>query len=107
MQLTQSYFNDRLNITVGGNVSSIETSENSGTFFGNDFAIEYSLNKDRSLNLRVFQQLEPDIAGGYKLDVGTGIGFRKEFNSFAEFWKSIGKKSKKKKKQEEKNEQAN
>jgi len=51
--------------------------------------IEYVLNKDRSIKLRVYQRLQPDIGGGRRFQVGTGLSFRKEFDSFGEFWRSL------------------
>ncbi|MCB9264681.1 MAG: translocation/assembly module TamB domain-containing protein [Lewinellaceae bacterium] len=95
VRLRQEFFNDRLTIQVGGNVdignSAYTTPEASGTFVGNDLVIEYVLNRDRTLKLRVYQRLEPDIGGGSRLEVGTGISFRKEFDNFGEFIRSFRK----------------
>lgn len=94
-QLTvrQNFLNDRLSVQVGGNVdfgNNIRTApEASGTFIGNDVVIEYILNSNRTLKLRIFQTLQPDIGGGRRLEVGTGLSYRKEFNSFKEFWDSF------------------
>jgi len=91
VQLRQNFFNDRLSVLLGGNLdigTNVRTAA-AGTFFGNDVVIEYMLNQDRSLRLRVYQRLQPDIAGGRRLQVGTGISFRKEFDSFSEFWRSL------------------
>jgi hypothetical protein len=87
------FFDDRLTVIVGGNVeigNSFQAST-SGTFVGNDLAIEYSLNDDRSLKLRVYQRLQPDIGGGRRLQVGSGLSYRREFNSFSEFFRSFRK----------------
>lgn len=90
-----NFFNDRLSVTVGGNVeigNSFQAGASaSGTFVGNDLVIEYALNDDRSLKLRIYQRLQPDIGGGRRLQLGTGLSFRKEFNSFSEFFKSFRK----------------
>ena len=101
--LTQNFWNDRLSILVGGNVdfnnslASTGTVGN-GTFFGNDVVIEYVLNKDRSLKLKVYERLEPEIAGGgRRVQVGTGISFRKEYESFGAFLKSLSGKYKNRK----------
>jgi len=88
VSLKQDFFNDRFSIEVGGafgvngNVRTASTT--SGAFVGNDLVFTYILNKDRSLKLQVYQRLEPDIAGR-KLQIGTGLSFQKEFNSFGEF----------------------
>ncbi len=101
VQLRQNFFNDRLSVLVGGNLdigTNVRTAAAAGTFFGNDVVIEYVLNKDRSLKLRLYQRLQPDIAGGRRLQVGSGISFRKEFDSFGEFWRSLRGETKKLKK---------
>ncbi len=95
VQLKQNFFNDRLTVLVGGNIdfgNSVATSpEASGAFVGNDLVIEYLLSKDRSLKLRVYQRLLPDIGGGSRsrLQVGTGLSFRREFDTFKEFLQSF------------------
>jgi hypothetical protein len=87
--ISQNFLNDRLTIQVGGNVdfgSSIRaTPEANGTFIGNDVVIEYVLNTNRTLKLRLYQRLQPDIGGGRRLEVGTGLSYRKEFDSFSDF----------------------
>jgi len=108
VRLRQDFFNDRLtvivggNIDVGGNITAPDAAN--GTFIGNDLVIEYTLNKDRTLKLRVYQKLQPDLGGGSRLQVGTGLSFRKEYDEFSEFLKSIGNKlgGKKKKRTEDK-----
>ncbi len=98
VQLRQNFFNDRLSVLIGGNVdigTSVQNPASTGTFVGNDVVIEYALNRDRSLKLKVYQRLQPDIGGGGRLQVGTGISFRREFDSFADFWKSLKRDAKK------------
>ena len=94
VSLRQNFFNDRLSILVGGNfgigTNTVPTAaETSGAFVGNDIIIEYVLNKDRSLKLRVYQLLEPDVGGGRRLEIGTGLSFRREFDSFSDFLRSL------------------
>ncbi len=100
IRLRQDFFNDRLSVVVGGNIDiggnlSAQPRGANGTFFGNDLIIEYVLNRNRSLKLKLYQRLEPDIGGGRRLQIGTGISFRKEFNSFGEFLRSFRKDVKK------------
>ncbi len=92
VSLRQNYFDNRLSILVGGN---IDLGNNwrantgaTGAFIGNDVAIEYQLVDDRSLKLRIYQKLQPDISGRI-LQIGAGLSYRKEFDSFGEFLKSI------------------
>jgi hypothetical protein len=63
----------------------------SGTFVGNNIVLEYVLNDSRTLKLRGYQRLEPDIAGARRFQVGTGLSWRREFNSFKEFFSSLKK----------------
>lgn len=97
VQLRQEFFNDRLSVLIGGNVdigTNVSNAATAGTFIGNDVVIEYVISKDRSLKLKVYQRLQPDI-GGRRLQVGTGVSFRKEFDTFGEFWRSLRKDAKK------------
>jgi hypothetical protein len=98
VRLRQQFFDDRLSILVGGNVdigNSARVPDASGTFLGNDVVIEYYINRDRTLKMRVYQRLEPDIGGGSRLEVGTGLSYRKEFDSFGEFLRSFRRDSEK------------
>ena len=103
VRLRQNYFNDRLSVVVGGNYDTggsnlaATPGANSGAFLGNDVVIEYAISADRSLTLKVYQRLQPDI-GGRRFKVGAGLSFRKEYDSFGDFLRSIklagGKKNK-------------
>jgi hypothetical protein len=92
VRLTQNYFNDRLTVLLGGNLelnNNLNTpTRASGAFLGNDLVIEYAINKDRSLKVKVYQRLQPDFSGR-RVQVGTGLSFRKEFDSFSEFFKNL------------------
>lgn len=92
VRLKQDFFNDRLSILVGGNVdfggSVPGTQQASGAFVGNDVVLEYVISKDRSLKLRFYQRLEPNITGR-RLQVGGGLSFRKEYDSFSDFIRSL------------------
>jgi len=99
VRLRQDFFNDRLSVTLGSNVGvggNVSTEPGaSGAFVGNDVIIEYALNRDRSLKLKVYQRLQPDIGGGRRLQVGTGLSFRKEFDNFGDFLRSFKRDAKK------------
>lgn len=93
------FANDRLTIDVGGNFSfgDVSTSNaGNGTFFGEDIVIEYALNKNRDLKIRLYERREQDISETRRLQVGTGLSWRKEFDTFSEFWSAIKRKKKKK-----------
>lgn len=94
LRLRQAFFDDRFLVAVGGNLNvgnNVRVPNTSGTFIGNDLVLEYVLNRDRTLKLRVYQRLQPDIGGGSRLEVGTGVSYRKEFDSFSEFLESLRK----------------
>jgi hypothetical protein len=92
LSLKQNFFNDRLSVQVGGNIDldgSTRAAANSrSAFVGNDLKFELEINEERNLKLRIYQRLEPDI-GGRKLEIGAGLSYRKEFDSFGEFLGSI------------------
>ncbi len=93
VRLRQSLFNDRLTVLVGGNYDTggripATPGTTGGAFFGNDVVIEYAISADRSLTLKVYQRLQPDI-GGRRLKIGAGLSFRKEYESFGDFVRSI------------------
>lgn len=93
VSLRQNYFNDRLSILVGGNIglgnNNWRTAVGAtGAFIGNDVVIEYQLVEDRSLKLRIYQKLQPDI-GGRILQIGSGLSYRKEYNTFGEFLRNM------------------
>lgn len=99
VRLKQDFFDNRLTVLVGGNVdigngANATVPEATGAFVGNDLVIEYAINKDQSVKMRVYQRLEPDIGGGSRLEVGTGLSFRREFDTLEEFVQSFRQKSK-------------
>jgi len=89
------FLKDRLSLQVGGNIQNNVPGTNVGTFVGTDVIIEYAITPDRNLKLRVFQKLQPDI-GGRRFQVGTGLSFRKEYDSFGDFLRSFRSAAKRK-----------
>lgn len=87
-------FNNRLSVTHDLNVfnnNQLSGLGVSGTFVGNDFAFEYILNESRTLTLRFYERLEPDITGASRFQVGTGLSWRREFDSLEEFFDGFRK----------------
>jgi hypothetical protein len=95
LSITKRFLDDRLSIQVGGNVGIgndvYGVPEETGAFVGDDIVIEYILNKNRTLKLKIYQKLEPDISGGRRFQVGTGLSYRREFDSFSDFFDSFKK----------------
>lgn len=94
VSITQNFFNDRFSVKIGGNVDlDGRTQASAGmnnAFVGNDLIFEAMINEERTVTLRVYQKSAPDI-GGRKLEIGAGISYRKEFDSFGEFLRSFKK----------------
>lgn len=85
--------NNRL--TIRGDVSVVNSQlANTGALLGNDFVLEYVLNDSRSLKLRLYQRYEPDITSGSRFKIGTGLSWRREFDTFREFFAGLRKDSK-------------
>ncbi|MTB49958.1 translocation/assembly module TamB domain-containing protein [Lewinella sp. W8] len=61
----------------------------SGAFVGNDLIIEYVLNDARSLKLRFYQRFKPDVASSARLEIGTGLSWRREFDSLKELFRGL------------------
>ena len=85
------FFDDRLSIQLGGNVEFGEDGvlAYNGAFFGTDLAFEYAITPSRDLKVRLYQRREPDLGVGQRWEIGTGLTWRKEFNTFEEFWRAI------------------
>ncbi|SER13677.1 translocation/assembly module TamB domain-containing protein [Neolewinella agarilytica] len=89
-------FNNRLSIQGDVNVlnnNQLTSLGNSGTFIGNNLALEYVLNDARTLKVRLYQRLEPDIASGRRIQGGVGLSWRREFDTLKEFFRSFKKDS--------------
>jgi hypothetical protein len=87
-------FTDRFSLRADLNVLSndvFRTATSSGTFVGNNLVLEYVLNDSRTLKIRGYERLEPDIAGGRRLQVGTGLSWRREFDTLKEFFEGFKK----------------
>ena len=100
LRMKNNLLNDKLSISFGGNLdlnNGIEgTSTGSSALWGNDFIIEYMLNADRTLKLRVYQTLEPNLLEeASRLKLGAGLSYRREFDTFKEFLGKVVKRKKK------------
>ncbi len=87
----KSFLNGRLSTQVDFNYLNssqlLDGAITNGAFLGNEVIFEYAINKNRTLKLRVYQRRQPDIAGGRRLQVGSGISWRREFDNFGSFFR--------------------
>jgi len=88
-------FTDRFSLRADLNVVNNDvlraSASSTGTFVGNNLVLEYVLNDSRTLKIRGYERLEPDIAGGRRLQVGTGLSWRREFDTLREFFAGFRK----------------
>jgi hypothetical protein len=94
VSITQNFFDDRFSVKIGGNVDldgrTQASTQINNAFVGNDLIFEAIINEERTITLRVYQKSAPDISGR-KLEIGAGISYRKEFDTFGEFLRSFKK----------------
>ena len=92
--VSQSLFNDKLEISVGGNVDLGSGNEERNGLSGvaGDFVLEYKVTDDGKYRVKVFQKSDYDVLNENNL-WKTGVGFSYK----TKFGKVIKKKSKKSK----------
>ena len=85
--------NNRLTLRGDVNVlnNRVSSTATTGTFVGNDIVLEYVLNDSRSLKLRVYQRRQPDLANTRRLQFGTGLSWKREFDNLDEFFAAFRK----------------
>lgn len=93
--VSQKLFNDRLKVTVGGNVAVQENDEQDNSSSGDltgDFEVEYKLTKDGTYRLKAFNNTEYEDK--FNSDVTqTGLSFliRKDFARFRDLFRKDDK----------------
>ncbi len=95
VQLKNYLFNDRLTVNIGGNLDvsgqNTPTPTPSSVYFAGNYIVEYFLTPEGNLKIRAYHRTEPDISGSRVNKTGLGLSYRREFNSFDEFLKSLKK----------------
>lgn len=78
LNISKSFFNDKLNIKVGGSVSdNAEVNKNSGSFI-NNLSAEYKLDTTNSLKARIFSLKDfNNIVDGELIKSGVGVLYNK------------------------------
>ncbi len=95
-----SFWNDRVTVTLGGNVTSAATVSNvsspqdqgqsrTGVWLGGDVIVDIYLNEQRNWKLNLFYIREPGIVGNFNQQSGVGISYEREFNSFKDIFRSL------------------
>lgn len=92
VNLNPRFLNDQLSVS-GGVVRSTETV--SGTFYGSDFVAEYYLTENRRFKVRFYQRSEQALDGNRNNRMGIGLNYRRQFNTFEEFFDGLKKDAKK------------
>lgn len=103
LALTKSFFNDRVEIDIGGNFdfgSSGQTDANgdgttNATNIAGDFEIRYNITPDGRIKVKVFRKGEYDIFQERNRNkTGIGIQYKREFDTVNELFSNIKKKRK-------------
>ncbi len=92
VNLNPRFLNDQLSVS-GGVVRSTETV--SGTFYGSDFVAEYYLTENRRFKVRFYQRSEQALDGNRNNRMGIGLNYRRQFNTFEEFFDGLKRDAKK------------
>jgi TamB, inner membrane protein subunit of TAM complex len=92
VRLKSGFIDDRITVQVGsqfGLGGGANLPINSG-FLGEDVTIEIRLTENNQWRLKVYQRIEPDVAGQRRDRYGVGITFQKDFDSFGDVWEGLG-----------------
>ncbi len=97
VDLPLEFFNDRLEVRLGGDYVTGATTVSKTEYFAGDVTFSYKITPDGRLKIRAYNQNAPTIEGR-RNKTGVGLTYRREYNTFSEF---LGKKKKKENKAEE------
>lgn len=95
--VSKSLFNDRFKINVGGNYTTdADADENLAENLISDVSLEYMLNKNGSMYLKVFRHAGfESLLEGEVIQTGVGVTYRKRMDSLKNmFWFFYGRKKK-------------
>ena len=85
------FFNDRLEVNVGGNyVTGATTLSETGEYFAGDVTFKYQITRDRRLSIRAYNRNTLTVEGR-KNKIGAGITYQREYDSLSDIF---GKKKK-------------
>lgn len=93
VSVSRELFNNRVKVEVNGTVQgTTENQEEQANNVAGEFNVEYKINKDGSLRARVFNESNQQSAANLNqapYTQGVGIFYRKEFNTWGEFFRGF------------------
>ncbi|MEZ4928348.1 MAG: translocation/assembly module TamB domain-containing protein [Saprospiraceae bacterium] len=98
VRFKSGFINDKITVQVGsqfglgGGNTNLPVYDNG--FLGEDVTVEIRLTENNQWRLKVYQRLEPDISGQRRDCYGVGLSFQKDYDSFGDVWKGVGKRVK-------------
>ena len=91
---SQRFFNDRVQINIGGKVTTGNNATNNAESFIDNVSLEYRVDNSGTRYLRAFHNKNyEDLLDGEITETGVGVLFRKKMDSLSELW-IFGKKGK-------------
>ena len=97
IDVSQNLFNERLKLTVGGNVAVEENRQQgnaSSSDLTGDFEVEYKISKDGTYRVKAFNKTEyEDELNGDVTKTGLSFMFIKDFTRFSDLFKNRKKKN--------------
>lgn len=90
-KFSRRFFNDRLNVIIGGKVSSGDSQyENESGAYIDDVSLEWRLNDNGTSYVRLFHEKNyENLLEGELISNGVSYIFRKKYNKLSEIWKPI------------------
>ncbi|MDC1222167.1 translocation/assembly module TamB domain-containing protein, partial [Salibacteraceae bacterium] len=94
LSFSKNFFNDRVEVEVNGSVqnnSSSDEEEQTSNLAG-EFNVDYKVNKDGSLVARVYNESNTQSAANLNnspYTQGVGLQYRKEFDTWGQFFKQL------------------
>ncbi len=88
LTLKPKFNNDKFDVVLGGDYLTEDESGQSAYYTG-DFIVDYYLQKDKKIKIRIYGRTDREVLEGRRQRVGAGIYFRKEFSSFKELRNSM------------------
>ncbi|GAB4378793.1 MAG: translocation/assembly module TamB domain-containing protein [Salibacteraceae bacterium] len=92
ISISRELFNDRVLVEVNGTVQGNSGTSDASNNVAGEFNIEYKINKDGSLRARVFNEANnynPTNINQSPYTQGAGVFYRKEFDTWSEFFRQL------------------